>query len=323
MSLFLAIIWLVVGAGLILWGADRLTDGSAAIARRLGVSDLVVGLTVIAFGTSTPELAISLMSALKGSSAMAIGNVVGSNIFNVLAIIGITAMLRPIHVGRSLMLNEIPLVFLSAVALLAIGLQPEVSRTDGILLLLFFAIFMRYVLAQAKSGDGPDAAPAMAEEAKAENKKEMKAWAAVAWVIVGLACLVFGGDRFVAGASAIASAMGVSDAIIGLTIVAVGTSLPELAASIAAALKGHPDMALGNVIGSNIFNIFMVLGLTATVCPLPFGGITMLDLWVLTGACGLFWLFGRIIGRHTITRLEGTLMLACYVAYTILLILRA
>lgn len=319
MSIILAIFWLVAGAALILWGADRLTDGSAAIARRMGISDLIVGLTVVAFGTSAPELAISIISGIQGTPAMAIGNVVGSNIFNVLVIIGITAMLRPIRVGSSLMHNEIPLVFLSAVALLAIGLQPAVDRTDGILLLLFFAIFMRYVLAQAHSAAPAPAAPA----ADKKDKKEMKSWVAAAWVVVGLACLIFGGDRFVAGASAIASALGVSDAIIGLTIVAIGTSLPELAASIAAALKGHPDMALGNVIGSNIFNIFMVLGLTASITPLPFGGITMTDLLALTGACGLFWLFGRIIGQRTITRAEGAIMVSSYIAYTILLIARA
>lgn len=318
MEIFAAIFWIVAGAALIIWGADRLTDGASSLARRMGMSDLVVGLTVVAFGTSTPELVISLISAVEGSSELAIGNVVGSNIFNVLVIVGATALIAPIKVGKGLMLNEIPLVVLSSVVLLAIGLQPQVDRTDGILMLCFFAIFMRYVLAQSGS---PEHSPA--PETGSEGKaKEMQLWKAIMWILVGLACLVFGGNRFVAGASEIARVLGVTEAIIGLTIVAAGTSLPELAASLVAARKGHPDMALGNVIGSNIFNIFMVLGLTATITPLPFGNITMVDLWVMFGSCCLFWLCGRLIGRNVITRSEGALMLACYVAYTVYLIIQ-
>lgn len=317
MEILLSIFWLVLGAFLIIWGADRLTDGASSIARRLGMSDLVVGLTIVAFGTSAPELVISLISAIQGSSELAIGNVVGSNIFNVLVIIGVTALVRPIKVGKGLMLNEIPLVVLSAVVLLAIGLQPEVNRTDGILLLCFFAIFMRYVLSQATQSEAPVA------EAKEAKTVEMPLWKAGVWVVLGLGCLVFGGDRFVAGASGVARALGVGEAIIGLTIVAMGTSLPELAASVVAARKGHPDMALGNVIGSNIFNIFFVLGVSSTVAPLPFGGITSVDLSVLLGACVLFWVFGRVIGNKVITRLEGGIMVACYLAYTLWLILQS
>lgn len=190
----------------------------------MGLSDLVVGLTVVAFGTSAPELTISMISAIEGSSAMAIGNVVGSNIFNVLVIIGITALIVPIKVGKGLMLNEIPLVVLSSIVLLAIGMQPQVDRTDGILLLCFFAIFMRYVLAQAKELPAPEGASAPEATAKAP---EMGICKACMWVVVGLVCLVFGGNRFVAGASDIAHTLGVSQAVIGLTIVAMGTSLPE------------------------------------------------------------------------------------------------
>jgi len=318
MQIFIAIFWLLAGAFLIIWGADRLTEGASALARRMGMSDLVVGLTVVAFGTSAPELAISMISAIEGSSAMAIGNVVGSNIFNVLIIIGITAVIMPIKVGKGLMLNEIPLVVLSSVVLLAIGMQTEVDRSDGILLLCFFAIFMRYVLAQAK--EQPSAKSGNTAE-KPANEPGMSLWKACMWVAVGLACLVFGGDRFVAGASDIALTLGVSEAVIGLTIVAMGTSLPELATSVVAARKGHTDMAIGNVIGSNIFNIFFVLGLTATIAPLPFAGITVTDLCVLLGSSALFWLCGRLIGRNVITRLEGVLMTACYVGYTIYLVL--
>lgn len=218
------------------------------------------------------------------------------------------------------MINEIPLTVLSAVVLLSIGLQHEINRTDGIMLLCFFAIFMRYVLAQSSGkSSGNDVQATVSDSASLL----MPMWKSCMWIAVGLICLLFGGNRFVAGASDVARLLGVSEAVIGLTIVAIGTSLPELAASLAAARKGHTDMALGNVIGSNIFNIFLVLGVSATITPLPFGDISMTDLWVMLGACCLFWLCGRIIGRNVITRVEGALMLLCYVAYTIYLVLTA
>lgn len=312
-------VWLIVGLVLIIAGADWLTDGASSIAKRWGVSDLVIGLTIVAFGTSAPELSISLVSALKGSAPMAIGNVVGSNIFNVLAIIGVVALARPIRIEPSIMQNELPLAILASVALLAIGCGPElgagtgriVTRPDGILLILFFLIFMRYTFSQAK---GISSASDPVGDAAA-RKPLMPMWKSVAWVILGLGALVWGGDRFVSGASGIASSLGMSDAVIGLTIVAAGTSLPELATSLTAALKGNTGIAVGNVIGSCIFNIFFVLGLTGVVTPLPFGGIGETDLLVMTGAALLFWLFGWRFGRREIKRWEGGMMLACYVAY--------
>lgn len=323
--MLLNIFFLLLGLGLILVGANALTDGASAMARRWGVSDLVIGLTVVAFGTSAPELAISIISAVNGSPAMAIGNVVGSNIFNVLVIIGVTAIFAPIKIQRSIMTNEIPLVILSALVLLTMGNgplldgapRPMITRADGIILLFFFIIFMRYTFSQAKSDT------ALASEPENAPVKAMPLWKALIWVIGGLAGLVYGGDRFVAGASGIASAFGVSDAIIGLTIVAAGTSLPELATSVTAALKGKSGMAVGNVIGSNIFNIFLVLGATATIRPLDFGGIGNLDLLVLTGACVLFWLFGWFFKQRTITRIEGIALTLCYLAYILVLILQA
>lgn len=320
--MFLNILWLIVGLVAILVGANLLTDGASAIAKRWGVSDLVVGLTVVAFGTSAPELVISVMSSIQGNAGLAIGNVVGSNIFNVLAIIGITAAVSPIKIERSIMTKDIPLVVLSALALLAIGNSPlldgttdrVLGRVDSILLLLFFCIFMRHTFSQAKTGADSQA------EREGAHIKQMGIWRAVIYVLVGLAGLVFGGDWFVDGASGVASALGVSDAVIGLTIVAAGTSLPELATSITAAVKGKPGIALGNVIGSNIFNIFFVLGIAGTVRPLPFGGITNIDLLTMTGACILFWVFGWFFKTRTITRWEGLLMAACYVAYIIALL---
>ena len=324
--MILDIVYLLVGLVLILVGANMLTDGASAIAKRWGVSDLVIGLTVVAFGTSAPELVISIMASINGSAGLAIGNVVGSNIFNVCAIVGVTALVAPVTMGPGTISKDIPLVVLSSVALLAIGNGPlldggseaMVTRVDGILLLLFFAIFMRYTFATAKNMDG-DGAPQ--EETSA--KPPMIMLKGVLWVVIGLAGLVYGGDRFVAGASAIASAMGVSDAVIGLTIVAAGTSLPELATSVAAALKGKPGIALGNVIGSNIFNIFLVLGLAATIRPLPFGTIGNFDLLTLTGASVLFWIFARFYKSRTIARPEGAALVLCYVAYIGVLVAKA
>lgn len=312
------IVWLIVGLVLILVGADALTDGASAVAKRWGVSDLVVGLTVVAFGTSAPELAISLVSAIKGSAPMAVGNVVGSNIFNVLVIIGLVAVIKPVRIQGSIMFNELPLVILSSLALLAVGsgnilgVEGEriLTRPEGILFLLFFIIFMRYTFSQARSGSQPDAGAGMVS-----GKPLMPLWKSLLWIAGGLAGLIWGGDRFVAGASGIASSLGMSDALIGLTIVAAGTSLPELATSVVAAGKGKPGIAVGNVIGSNIFNIFLVLGLTGTIMPLPFGGITVADLLVMTGASVLFWIFGWKFAERTVTRWEGGALLALYVAY--------
>lgn len=320
------IFWLILGLILILVGANMLTDGASALAKRWGISDLVIGLTVVSFGTSAPELSISLISALKGSAAMAVGNVVGSNIFNILVIIGAVAMVRPIKVDRSIMTNEIPLVILSSLALLAIGSSPWlggdteriISRADGILLLLFFCVFMRYTFSQASQKEMQQSALNPDEDSAAENaamRPVMPLWKAALWVIAGLAGLVYGGDRFVAGASGIASALGMSDALIGLTIVAAGTSFPELATSVTAAIKGNNGIAIGNVIGSNIFNIFLVLGLTSTILPLPFGGVSELDLIVMTLASLLFWVVGWLFGERLIKRWEGAILFIIYIAY--------
>lgn len=323
------IVWLVAGLVLILVGANILTEGASAIARRIGVSELVVGLTVVAFGTSAPELAISVLAAVGGSAPLAIGNVVGSNIFNILVIIGVTALVRPIVMERSVMTMEIPMVLLSSVVLLVLGNSGwlngyggnEVSRVAGIFLLVFFLLFMRYTFASARHPDfsGKDAAPS---GSSGDEKPPMAVWKSVLFVLGGLAALVWGGDRFVEGASGIAQGLGVSEAVIGLTIVAAGTSLPELATSVVAAVKGRPGLALGNVIGSNIFNVLMVLGLSATIRPLPFGGIGNFDLGTLLVASVLFWLFGWLFRKRTITRAEGAVLVAVYVGYVAVLISR-
>lgn len=324
-SMLLNIIYLIVGLALILYGANILTDGSASIARRFGISDLVVGLTVVAFGTSTPELVISIVSAAEGNAGIAVGNIVGSNIFNVLMIIGVVALIYPIKIKRSIMINEIPIVILSSVVLLVMANgplldgsgSPVITRVDGIILLIFFMIFMRYTFASAKREEKSGTPQSDL------SRKEMKAWKAWVYVIGGLAALIFGGDRFVAGASALASALGVSEAVIGLTVVASGTSLPELATSVVAARKGETGLAIGNVIGSNIFNIFFVLGASATVAQLPCQGVSQVDLLVMTGSAVIFWVFGWLFKKRTITRAEGAVMLACWIGYTSWLIANA
>ena len=237
------IFYLIAGLVLILVGANMLTDGSADMARRWGVSDMVVGLTVVAMGTSAPELVISVLSSVENHAELAIGNVVGSNIFNILMIVGVAALIKPIKVDRMVLTADIPMVMVSSLVLLAFGSAvwlggPEriISRADGIVLLLLFAIFMRLTFARAHDGCGSD----IGASDEAASKPPMPMWKAVVWTLVGLGALVGGGNWFVDGASGIASSLGVSDAIIGLTVVAVGTSLPELATTIIAALKGMP-----------------------------------------------------------------------------------
>lgn len=315
--MLLNIFMLIAGLLLILGGANYMTDGSAAIAKRLGMSDFIVGLTIVSMMTSAPELVVSVMSAINASTEMAIGNIVGSNIFNILVIIGVVAIVKPITVTRGVLINEIPLVVLSSVVLLVMGSSPFIdgtpmtlTRVDGLLLLLFFIIFMRYTFASAKSAPHDD--PVTSDGSRS---KQIPLPKALLLLIGGLGGLILGGNWFVDGASGLARALGLSDALIGLTILAAGTSLPELATSVAAAVKGYPGICLGNVIGSCIFNIFFVLGATATIMPLSFGSISIADLIVLAGASLIFWAFGWFYRRRTITRAEGVVMVACYVGY--------
>lgn len=327
--MWIDIFWLVAGLALILYGANLLTDGASAVAKRMGVSDLIIGLTVVAFGTSTPELVISVMAATGGNASLAVGNAVGSNIFNILAILGVTALVSPIAIKKSVMSNEIPMLLLSSLILLVMGYSSlldgtatdTITRTEGIFLLIFFLLFMRYTFASVRRhkteiGNDPS-------EADGERLAKMPVLKSIVFIAAGLAGLIFGGDKFVDGATGIARLMGVSDAIIGLTIVSIGTSLPELATSVVAALKKENGLAIGNVIGSNIFNVLFVLGSAATVKPLQFGGVTHTDLWVLMGASLLFWICGWFFRRHLITRAEGALMLACYISYMVYLVISA
>lgn len=322
------ILLLIGGLILILLGANGLTDGAASVAKRFRIPPIVIGLTIVAFGTSAPELTVSVSSALKGSADIAIGNVVGSNIFNTLMIVGCTALFAPIIITRNTLRKEIPLCILSSIVLLICAndvfldkaSENILNRVDGLLLLCFFVIFMGYTFAIASK---PATIEQPAEHPVIEEETEIKSlpwWKSILYIIGGLAALIYGGQLFVDGATGIARNLGVSESIIGLTLVAGGTSLPELATSIVAALKKNPEIAIGNVIGSNLFNIFFVLGCSASITPLHLSGITNFDLFTLVGSGILLWLFGLFFAKRTITRIEGGIMILCYVAYTVVLI---
>lgn len=314
------ILFLIGGLLLILLGANGLTDGAASVAKHFRIPSIVIGLTIVAFGTSAPELTVSISSALKGSADISIGNVVGSNLFNTLMIVGCTALFAPIVITRNTLRREIPLCILSSVALLICandifldGSKENIlSITDGLLLLCFFAIFLSYTFAIASHTSK--------ENTEKEEIKQLPMWKSSLYILGGLGALVAGGHFFVEGASGIARGLGVSEAVIGLTLVAGGTSLPELATSIVAALKKNPEIAIGNVIGSNLFNIFLVLGCSASITPLHLTGISNFDLLTLVGASILLWLLGLFFGKRTITRIEGSILILCYIAYTTVLI---
>lgn len=330
--MILNIVLLLVSLAAILVGANMLVDGSSALARRFGMSSVTVGLTVVAFGTSAPELTITVLSSLRGAPSLAVGNVVGSNIFNILVIIGMTALIRPLRIDKSVMSRQMPMMALSALVLLMLGnsvaldgTETEViSRTSGIFLLLLFALFMLYTVRTSRVQTAGDRLPAGTHSPMHATPRDtsyrMPLWKQAVWILVGLAGLVWGGDRFVDSASGLARLTGMSEAMIGLTIVAAGTSLPELAASVVAAVKGNPGLAVGNVIGSNIFNVSLVLGAGATCAPLTMGTIGNPDLLVLVGASLTFWLMGRVWGHSVINRAEGAILLLGYVAYTVWLI---
>lgn len=341
--MLLDIVLFVVGITLIVVGANYMTDGSAALARRLGLSPMMVGLTIVAFGTSAPEFIVSFTSALKGSSDISLGNVLGSNIFNVLAIGGITAIIAPLRITRNTIRREMPLMLLASIVLTAMALDTifsglpapinVVSRSEGIVLLAFFAIFLAYTIAISKDGVEPhelhvaQTAQPTAEDAQptevAPPKRQRPMWILILFIIGGLATLVIGGELFVNAASSIARSFGVSEALIGLTLVAAGTSMPELATSIAAALKGEHELAVGNIVGSGIFNIFLILGLTSAITPIRVAGISVLDFGVLIFSALLIYLLGVFFGRRTISRLEGGVLFAGYIAYTVYLITQA
>ena len=311
--MILDIVLIVIGVALVLTGADRLTEGASALARRMNVPEIIIGLTIVAAGTSAPELFVSLVSALKGTPDMAVGNVVGSNTMNAMLIVGCAAMVAPMVISRSTVKKDIPFAVGASVLLMLLSLNNYLGRWDGIILLLGFASFMVYTLMQAKKGEAAPVADDSQQAANSTPSKGGNPWLSALWVVAGLAMLVIGSNLFVDSASSVAYSLGISEGVVGLTVVAGGTSLPELATSVVAARKGQSAIAIGNVIGSNVFNILMILGLTATISPLAIEGITTLDMAVMLVSVALVWFFS--FTRYTVERWEGGLLVVGYLVY--------
>ena len=308
----LSFIMLVVGFALLVWGADKFVAGASAFARRLGVSPLLVGLTIVAFGTSAPELAVSLTAALQGANEIAVGNVLGSNVFNLLVVAGLSAVLCPLIMDRTLLRRDWPLSVAAAVLLL-LFLAPDltISRIEGLILLAVFIVVLVVQIRAAMQGRG--AADSEEEEIP------MSPLLIGVNIVLGLACIIIGGQLAVNGATGIARMFGLSETLIGLTIVAIGTSLPELVTSLVAAHKGQNEIAMGNVIGSNLFNILLILGVSAAITPIPVQAVSIIDCLVLIGVSVVFYLPAM---RGKLGRAPGAVMALCYVAYTAYLIMR-
>lgn len=313
----------IIGIALLIKGADILVEGSSALAKKFNVSALVIGLTIVAFGTSLPELVVSLLSALRGASDMAFGNIVGSNIANILLILGITTIIKNIKVPNSTTWKEIPFSLLGAVVLFIFAniffldhmKITSILRFEGLILLLFFAIFLYYVIELAKKDK---------TSGNEENQQihSLSSFKITLFILGGLVALYFGGKWTVDGAVSLARLFGLSEYFIGLTIVAVGTSLPELVTSVIAGIKGNADISIGNVVGSNIFNIFFVLGLTALIFPITLPVSATIDLLVLLGTTILLFIFMFMGKRHELERWQGILFILLYVAYVYSLVLR-
>ena len=338
MQTLLFIAQFLVGLLLIIKGADWMTDGASAIAKRVGISTLVIGMTIVAVGSSAPEFVVSVLSAIKGNTDMAIGNVLGSNIFNILAIMGATAFIAPVATSKGNIRYDLPFALLSSLALFFAafdgiftpGATSEISRSEGLLFLCIFVIFISYTFAISKKGVArnnrtvsnvteKDTDVTESNGDTADNIIPMPLWKSIILVITGLACLIFGGDWLVDGASGIATVLGVSQSIIALTIVSIGTSAPELATSMMAAHKGDTAMAMGNIVGSVVFNVFFILGTAATIHPLALGNISLIDIITLLVASVLLWIFCKSSAR--LGKGEGAVLLLIQVLYYVILLL--
>lgn len=320
-------ILLIIGFVFLIKGAGFLVDGASSLAKKLKVSDLVIGLTIVAFGTSAPELFVNLFASLSGTTDIAIGNIVGSNIVNMLLILGLSAVIYPLKVGKGTAWKEIPFSLLAAIMVLIMANDRIIdglgfnalTKSEGFVLIAFFIIFLYYTFGIAKNINVDYTNSSEPEQAT------MPVYSGVgsAWrILVGLVGLVVGGQWIVNGATSVAASFGLSDALIGLTIVAIGTSLPELATSVVAAYKKNSDIAIGNVVGSNIFNIFWILGLSSIIKPLPFKPELNFDLWVMIGSAFLLfgWMFvGR---RHALQRWQGVIFILLYIAYIAAIVVR-
>ncbi len=312
MDIVIDVLKVVIGFALLLKGADFFVDGAAAMALKLGIPQIVIGLTIVAFGTSAPEAAVSISAGLKENNGISIGNVVGSNIMNVLIILGVTALITTLSVKKSTVWVDMPFMIGGTILLLLWGvLGKELTRLTGIVLLALLVAYLVYLFIYARRH----------QDEEEGDIKNVKAWLIPIFILGGMAAIIFGSNIAVDGASAIASRMGVSDRIIGLTIVALGTSLPELMTSVTAARKGNADIAIGNIVGSNIFNIFFILGITSTIINLPFISDTVnftIDAIIALVAAVLLWLFTFNIKE--LRRWNGIIFLIVYIGYFIYLV---
>lgn len=316
MDIALNIIFLIIGFILLIKGADKMVDGSASVAKKLGLSTMMIGLTVVAFGTSMPELIVNIFSSLQGSSDIGMGNIIGSNISNILLILGVSAVIIDLEVNSSIVKKQIPFSILAVVALFILsngamfdGLSNGLSRAGGLILMLFFSIFLYYTISIARENKHD------IKKSQMEKVEEIKTSLSIIYIVGGIIALFVGGKLIVDSATDIAKIFGLSDVFIGLTIVALGTSLPELAASLSAVKKNHTDMAIGNVIGSNIFNILWVLALSAIIHPIALNPIVNFDLIYLIGASILLFPLIFIGKKYSISRREGIILIAFYIFY--------
>lgn len=309
-QIWIQIVLLIVGIIVVLWGADRLTDGSVGLAARMGISQIVIGLTIVAMGTSMPEFCVSMVSAIKGTPDLAVGNVVGSNIFNTMFIVGCAAIVAPIAITHDTVRRDIPFALVASALLFIMCVDGTIGRFDSLILLLLFVFFM--VVTVKGAGKQTDSS---------SDTEHMKTAKAVGLIAIGLVALILGSNVFVDNASAIARSLGVSDAVIGLTIVACGTSLPELATSVVAARKGNSGIAIGNVVGSNVFNILMILGITGLITPMTIHGITTLDLSMMVISMIALWCFSYT--KYRIDRWEGAVIAIGYIVYIAYLVSNA
>ena len=317
MEMLKSIVLLLVGFILLIKGADFFVEGSSSVAKSLRIPSMIVGLTIVAMGTSLPELAVSVTASLAGNNALAVSNVIGSNIFNLMLVCGACALFAPLIVQKNTLKKEIPLSVVCVVLLLVLGLfGMEIGRTDGVILLILFIGFLVWMV---KSALKAHAESANLEESDNEYKI-YPAWVCVIYIVGGAVAIKFGGDFVVDGASAVAMKAGLSQNLVGLTIVAMGTSLPEFVTSVVAARKNEVDMAFGNVIGSNIFNILFILGVTATISPVAFIMENVVDSVILLIVSILVWVFAW--SRLHIEKKEGIVLLACYAGYLIYICMR-
>lgn len=309
MEILFEICLMAVGFALLIKGADLFVDGASGIAARLGIPQLVIGLTIVAMGTSAPEAAVSISAALKGNAEITIGNIVGSNILNILIILGITSVIISVKVAASTIKYELPFMIAITAVLLLFGYTGgNITFSEGILLWVLFILYLTYLFVMAKRN----------KDETDDKQEEKPLWKLIIFILLGLFMIVFGSDISVDGASAIAKAVGISERFIGLTIVALGTSLPELVTSIAAARKGKADIAIGNIVGSNIFNILFVVGTTSLITPVVFASNFIIDTAIAIVA-GILLLVG-VLRKKELSRATGIIMLVCYGAYFIYLI---